>query len=414
MSLGAILPALFFYGFLGSYFTHSIWFSLGVLGALNWILVPPVLRIEETALTQFTSVEQLAELQTEVAFVVTAAVTLGIVLAIIVVWAFQLAPLLTVELWFVRLSDLDRLVWIGTTSSARFMLGLVAVFVAVFFLTGAVFVGLLWHAASVVIGILLLIVGGGIILATLALSYGSASRPSEWLDFGYSFAFILLVLTPLWYRVASIFYTIPGWIFQIALLINVAIITLLAWRFFSRTALDLRDAFAGDPRFALTDIRFSRQLQRWLAFYVPTALVCLVGWIVDTQTAATSLINIWPVLTALAASTFILALVILGVGVFNWNRVDGGSEWYKLAPKRPTQQQQQQHPVSIGPPSTAGATMQTALTASMAQYRSSYQTGPAAVETGLSEPDVEIHDQSFRILPSQKTDRGKKGKGKSN
>lgn len=359
--LSGVVPELWFYGFLGAYFTHSLWFSLGVAAILWWMnTVVAVHRNDQflptsqldalskavIAIADGSSIEDAAKaMQSEVfdsaADMIVAlnlltpvSILFGVVLGLTVVWALQLPPLLNVELWQLRAQqNLDSVngknryqppVWFINTSVPRFVLGSITAAVAVNFLLRR-FEPLITRGASVGVGILLLVIGLSTALYTLFRWYTS-ERPADWLNYGYAFALVFLMLTPIAYDFLLSIRPNQGWIFQLVLLAVVVATVIVSVRFFARVQTNplLSQALVTDIRANDEETRTPRQRARWFVLWLPVAVVYLVAWIRDEQTqepipgTRATAGSIGQVLVVVIVASSIFTIIFAFVGISRW------------------------------------------------------------------------------------------------
>lgn len=301
MSSGVVLAA-WYYGVLGAYFTHSVWFSLGV-AALLWFAV-------------LSTVNAL----------LPAAAAIGVVVGLTIVWAFQLPPALDVEPWHVRQklhpSSLDNdeksvPTWVFNLSVARFVVGGILIFVGVALLHATV-EGQFLSAAVLAAGILALIVGITLILLALFRWYRSG-RLSDRITFWYALTLVIFVVPPLVYLLNIRPY--QGLAFQLSLLI-VYLLAVLGWtRYFNSLPVDAAVKLERDVRYSLAESR--RQVARWTELWLPLALVYLVGWIDDEEAGDSAS----QVLLAIALVSILIEAVLFIWGYWRWQRPPYQERW---------------------------------------------------------------------------------------
>lgn len=355
MILSAAVLVLFLYGYVAVYFTHSQWFAIGFAAVLWWLHALSFLHRNEintdevreqsvqrlmhavnavangTALAdaagaavrplqqgELINAEGLTQALVRISFIVPSTIILGAVLAGFVVWSFQLVPLLDPVPWHVLRrataghEDVYREpVWLFNPSTLRFLNGFLLFFTGLNFLVGS-FGAAVSGSIALALGVLFFIIGAALLVYTLLRWYKS-DRPSDWFNFGYAIAFVAFILVSHVYIDLINIRPHQGWLFQLALFALVLIVILLSWRAFSRLTEESREKLAYDPRYSVATARPMRQLMRWLAFWVPLALVFIVGWIVDERTQ-----NAGQVFLFLVLSTIVFGAIILAWGYWRW------------------------------------------------------------------------------------------------
>lgn len=358
MILAAAILVLFLYGYVAMYFTHSQWFAIGFGAILWWLhaltflhrdeinadevnenrvqllmhaiqavangssLADAVRPMQAGAASPLALIDGngLTQALVRISFIVPSTLILGATLAGFVVWSFQLAPLLDpVPYHVVRRAVPDQPdvyrepVWIFNGSTVRFLNGFLLFFTGLNFLFGT-FGAAVSRSAGIALGILFFAAGASLVFYTLFRWYKS-NLPSDWFNFGYALAFVAFILSSHLYIDLIAYRPHQGWIFEAVLFFLVVLVVLLSWRFFSRLSEAERDALAYDPRYSIATARPMRQLMRWLAFWLPLALVFLVGWIVDERTQ-----NAGQVFLFLVLATVVFGSIILIWGTWRWRQ----------------------------------------------------------------------------------------------
>lgn len=326
--LASFVPSFWFYGFLGAYFTHSLWLSLGIAAILWWM------SDVVGALHPENSRDAIVALN----FLAPVSLVTGVIVGLLAVWAFQLVPLLDIELWRIKQGTTaagddatnrgGAPVWVFEQTAAVFLLALITLLVGIDFLAERYDLS---STVSLTLGVVLIVLGGGALLVTLVRWYKSAA-PADWLNFGYSLAFLFFGATSVVYN--RVERPNNGWIFQIALFFVFLFTVLLSKRFFRRLTPEVAAALSH------SDVRGSmpRQWSRWLVLYVPTALVYLLAWLVDVYTEA----GLEQVLLAVTLLSLLIEFTLVLLGWWWWRRSTFKLRWVSdeeeaKPPARPSQ-----------------------------------------------------------------------------
>lgn len=362
MVLSGVVPELFYFNFLGAWFTHSPWFGLGVTLVL-WVIntIVAVHRNDEigtveggpaSLATPLFVAESTADLIITLNFRVTVASVVGTVVGLTVAWAFQLPPLLDPQLWHVRkrlsailpqpppfgdfaqAPELTSPVWAFNFSFPRFAVGGVTAGIGANFLIGF-FQPEVSPGTSTVIGVSLLAFGLALAIYTLIRWYKS-DQPSDWLNFGYALALVFLMILPAIYDYGLEIRPNQGWLFQLGLAIVVIVIALLSVRFFKKLEPAARaDLAQRDPRYSPDETTTSRIWGRWLSLWLPLAIIYLVGWLRDEMTAQPvpgqpdkpTQGDVTQVLLAISLTAIVLEALFLLWGFFRWRTDKRVVQW---------------------------------------------------------------------------------------
>jgi len=361
MVLSGVVPEILYFNFLGAWFTHSIWFPLGVTTVL-WFMntVIAIHRNDpfkeaadaEVVSAAFQSVlagasvdeavagaakalavaDSAADLIITLNFRTPATALLGVLLGLTVAWTFQLAPLLDPEPWSVRARTSDESgdpVWVFNFSFVRFVLGGLAAAVGGNFVLGN-FQPEVSQAWSLALGSALLVFGLLLIVYTL-LRWFKSDQPSDWLNFGYALALAVLMVLPAIYDYLLGIRPYQGLLFQLALLLTSIVIALLTLRFFRNLSPQATTTLAQ------TDIRYTptsgRIWTRWLSLWAPLAIVYAVGWLRDETTLTVvdgkdkRIGDVVQVLLAVSLTAVVLELIFLTWGYLRWRQPRYADRW---------------------------------------------------------------------------------------
>lgn len=318
MPLAALVPQFWYYGFLGAFFTHEIWFPLGVAALLWWMNAVVAnhrddqfttasaphadhnLHALTAALSAVADGEDIAsvarrvqlntavEFQSSAAMVTTlnfltpAAIVLGIIAGLTVVRVCTLPPLLDVELWHThKNTTVKRSGWRVRETHLGvplFIIGAIILVVGVTFLRGA-FEPEVSASASLAIGAIALIFGGVLVLNSLVRLYRS-TQARERLDFGYLVIFTLFAAMPFIFTALIEISFHAGGLFQAVLLVVFVFTALLTHRWLTHLSREMPDSLEEDVRYSPEDVAGAVNWWQWLPLYIPLALTYLVTWLV--------------------------------------------------------------------------------------------------------------------------------------
>lgn len=356
MSLAALIPHLLFAGFIGAYFTHSLWFSLAVAALLWWLAgtvalhrndqvvqIDNVVAALSAVLESASPIDALAaplqqvfnssaELIVALNFTTPVSILFGIALGLSAVWAFQLPPLLSIEMWSLRKIDETQSVWFYHFSIPRFLLGAIAAILAGFFLRGH-FQLILSANASLAVGLFVLVIGLALMIFSL-MQWLRSTQPSHRLNLGYALALLAFTLLPFLYTFFESIRPFQGWLFHIGFIILTCITIFLSIRYYNGIDAERQLALSYDVRYTLHEARPWRQIERWLVLYLPLALIYLVAWIRDEQTQAPVVPgsdetagDIVQVLLAVALTALLLNACVCACGFVRWHKPDNVTRW---------------------------------------------------------------------------------------
>ena len=275
--LAFIVPQMAYYGFLGTYFTHSLGFvATGVL--LFWVFLFSIAQYRD---------ESVFDLNLRVPF----SLVLGAVVGLLFSWALQLMPLLRWELWAVGWRVLgDNVAADDHANNGR----------AVAYAFDATLVSLVVSLASIVAGEQFLIgnfepeVAGNtsLVLGVLLLLFGFISffwilffwlwrspGPGDWLTMLGAMAIIVLALVPLLFNVLLSIRPLNQVVFHIGLIVTTTVFAALHVRFFKNLDSNNWTLLYNDVRAAPSQASAWRIALRWFLFWFVSATIYALGGI---------------------------------------------------------------------------------------------------------------------------------------
>jgi len=288
--LSGVVPEIALFVHLGTHLTQSFWFVAALIMYIWYANTVVAVHRND----RFDEADGPAGLIILLNFVTPSPVLLASFTGLLYARAFQLAPLLDPELWRVyrrydARDDNDgaasrQPIWVFDSSFWRFAFGAIAAAVGGNFVL-LNFTPEVSQAASIGIGVFLLVFGLGLIIYT-TYRWLQSPLPSDWLTALSAYLLALYAIAPVFYDFLLAFRPFQGIALQ-AYLVAVTFVAVYSSRALHASVQrddDKRAAVRGDVRFTRLDATAGRQWTRWATVWLPIAIVYIVGQIVDNQT----------------------------------------------------------------------------------------------------------------------------------